>query len=202
MRHLVFTGALAAALVTSPAAAQTSKQQGGQSADPHPAEQKQDSKNIKGYGYGEQPGAQSNGGSEQSAEPSRPRSSAPQDERRSSARQGARVAGPAAGETARSISGRVVAATDKSLSVRGSDRRVRKLRVDEKTRVMREGHEVAVSDLQRGEDVRASFATRGGRRVATTITLIEKGAREPPPHTDKGRESDVRQREEQPRSER
>jgi hypothetical protein len=58
---------------------------------------------------------------------------------------------------------------------------------------VREGTSVSVRALQPGEEVQAAFDSRGGRRVATTITLVESGAREPPHHTDRGAESERRQ---------
>ena len=190
MRQLIFVMVLAAALVTGRAAAQSaSGQQGGQTSDSHPAAQEQ-GKDIKGYGYGEQPG-KSDTAAKQETGPKRQKSTAPQDERRSGAKP--RSEGSAAGEGARSVSGRLVKVSATSLSLAANDRRVHRLRIDEHTRVLRDGSEVPVGALQPGEEVRAAFDTRGGRRVAVTITLIEKGAREPPSHTDKGRESDLRQ---------
>ncbi len=194
MRQSILIGALAGSLVASGAAAQGTTGAGGQTSDPRPSAQQQDG-GYKGYGYGEQPG-KADEKAKQEAEPGRARSTAPQDERRSSG--SARAAGSATGVDARSVAGRVVKVSSRSLSLRGDDRRVHRLRLDESTRVLREGTEVAVRDLQPGEEVRAAFETRGGRRVATTITLVESGAREPPSHTDNGRESERRQDGAQP----
>lgn len=203
MRQLIIAGALAGALVTSRAAAQSaSGQQGDQHADSHPAEPQQ-GRDIKGYGYGEQPG-KSDTAAKQEASPGRKTSSAPQDEQRSSA--SARPEGSPTGQGARSLAGRVVKVSRTSLSLRADDRRVHRLRLDDRTRILREGTEVSVQDLKAGEEVRAAFDTRGGRRVATTITLVEQGAREPPSqgageppsHTDNGRESERRQEGKQP----
>ena len=199
MRRSILVGALLGALVTSRAAAQGAQEpRGGQQADPHPAEAAKDG-DIKGYGYGEQPG-KSDTAAKQEAGAARPRSTAPQDERRSSG--SARAAGSATGEGARSVSGRIVKLSRTSLSLEAEDRRVHRLRVDERTRVLRGGNEGSVGDLRAGEEVRAAFDTRGGRRVATTITLVEGGAHEPPSHTDKGRESEERQDGTRPRGER
>ena len=198
MRRSILMGALVGALVTSRAAAQGAPEpRGGQQADPHPAEVK--GGDIKGYGYGEQAG-KSDTAAKQEADPARPRSTAPQDEQRSSG--SARAVGSATGEGARSVSGRIVKLSRTSLSLEADDRRVHRLRVDERTRVLRGGSEGSVRDLRAGEEVRAAFDTRGGRRVATTITLVEGGAHEPPSHTDKGRESEERQDGTRPRGER
>lgn len=200
MRQSILIGALAGALVASGAAAEGGSGEGAQTTDPHPAaQQREQDGSYKGYGYGEQPG-KADEAAKQEAEPGRRRSTAPQDERRSSA--GARAGGSATGADARSVAGRVVKVSSRSLSLRGDDRRVHRLRLDERTRVLREGTEVAIRDLQPGEEVRAAFETRGGRRVATTITLVESGAREPPSHTDSGRESERRQDGAQPRQDR
>ncbi len=189
MRQWILVGTLAGALVTSRAGAQdTSGRQGEKVSDPHPAEQVRD-RDIKGYGYGEQPG-KSDDAAKQEAGSERRRSTAPQDEQRSGA--GARPEGSATGAVARSVAGRVVKVSATSLSLRAADRRVHRLRLDDRTRVLREGTEVSVGALAAGEEVRAAFETRGGRRVATTITLVEQGAREPPSHTDQGRESERR----------
>lgn len=187
MRHVVSSGVLVAALIATRAVAQDSPQATPRS-DPHPAEQARPGGDIKGYGYGEQPGKSDTAG-KQEAGRDRPASTAPQDERRSTA--GAQ--GSATDEGARAVSGRVVKLGTTSISLRSADRRVHRLRLDAQTRVVREGAEVSVRDLQPGEEVRAAFDTRGGRRVATTITLIESGAREPPSHTDQGVESERRQ---------
>lgn len=195
MRQSILIGALAGSLVASGAAAQGATGAGGQTSDPRPSAQQPQDGGYKGYGYGEQPG-KADGDAKQEAEPGRARSTAPQDERRSSG--SARAEGSATGVDARSVAGRVVKVSSRSLSLRGDDRRVHRLRLDERTRVLREGTEVAVRDLQPGEEVRAAFETRGGRRVATTITLVESGAREPPSHTDNGRESERRQDGAQP----
>jgi hypothetical protein len=190
MRSWILAGALVVAVGTSRAAAQgASGQQDDKSSDPHAAEQEQ-GKDIKGYGYGEQPG-KSDSAAKQEAGQKRPKSTAPQDERRSSAT--GRSEGSATGEGAQSLSGTIVKVSPTSLSLRSDDRQIHRIRLDQNTRVLREGHAVPVIQLQAGEEVRAAFDTRGGRRVATTITLVEKGAREPPSHTDKGRESDHRQ---------
>jgi hypothetical protein len=91
------------------------------------------------------------------------------------------------------VSGRVVKVGRDSLSVRSTDRRVHRLRLDSQTRVLRDGTSVSIRDLQPGEEIQAAFDTRGGRRVATTITLVASGANEPPHHTDRGAESERRQ---------
>ena len=190
MRQWILVGALAGALVTTRAGAQgASSQPVEKTSDPHPAEQER-GKDIKGYGYGEQPG-KSGTAAKQETGPDRQKSTAPQDERRSSA--GARTEGSATGQGARSVAGRVVKVSKTSLSLRSDDRRVHRLHLDGRTRVLREGTEVSVGTLAAGEEVRAAFETRGGRRVATTITLVEQGAREPASHTDQARESERRQ---------
>ncbi len=191
MRPLILVGALSIALVASRGAAQgASTPAEGKTSDPHPAEQ-EGGKDIKGYGYGEQPG-KSDTAAKQEAGADRERSAAPQDDRLSSGREGG-PAGSATGEEDRSVVGRVVKAGAKSLSIRDEDRRVSRLRVDAKTRLLRDGKQVPVRSLRAGEEVRAAYDTRGGQRVATTITLVEKGASEPPSHTDQAHESDQRQ---------
>jgi hypothetical protein len=189
MRHVIASGILAAALIAVRADAQDTPR-ATPAADPHPAEQARPGEDIKGYGYGEQPG-KSDTAAKQEAGRDRQESKAPQDERRGAGRTGA--AGSATGAGARAVSGRIVKVEPDSLSVRSADRRVHRLRLDARTRVLRQGTSVSAGTLQPGEEVQASFDTHGGRRVATTITLVESGANEPPHHTDRGVESERRQ---------
>lgn len=189
MRHVIASGLLVAALIAVRANAQDT-QRATPAADPHPAEQARPGEDIKGYGYGEQPG-KSDTAAKQEAGRDRAASPAPQDDRRE--REAARARGSATGQGVRAVSGRIVKVDRDGLSVRSADRRVHRLRVDAKTRVLREGTAVSIRDLQPGEEVQAAFDTRAGRRVATTVTLVESGAREPPHHTDRGEASERRQ---------
>ncbi len=188
MRHVITSGCVLAALVALRATAQDS-QRATPNADPHPAEQARPGADIKGYGYGEQPGKSDTAAKQETGD--RPASPAPQDERRDGAP--ARAHASATGAEARAVTGRVLELGPASLSIRSADRRVHRLRLDARTRVLREGTAVPVRALQPGEEVQAAYDTRGGRRVATTITLVESGAREPPAHGDQARESEKRQ---------
>jgi hypothetical protein len=140
------------------------------SADSHEQESKasKDSKETKGYGYGEQPGQEAKGSSaRQASDPERPKSRAPQDQRPSPG--GARAQGKGA-----SVAGRIVSVSPESVSVRGEDRKEQSLTVTPGTVVLREGQRIDVSRLRPGDDVRASVERRGQRRVATRIT-VESG---------------------------
>lgn len=190
MRSFILIGALAGALVASRGAAEVESQQ-GKSSDPHPAAQ-ETRKDPKGYGYGEQPGKSDDAAKQEAGEGRKP-SDAPQDERPPRVHGDRSARESATGAAVRAVSGEIVKTGERSVSVRDADRRVHELRVDEHTRVLRDGREVPVESLQEGESVRASYDTRGGGRVATTISLLEKGAREPPSYTEQGRESGQRQ---------
>lgn len=189
MRSFILIGALAGALVATRGAAEVESQQ-GKSSDPHPAAQ-ETRKDPKGYGYGEQPGKSDDAAKQEAGEGRKP-SDAPQDDRPARA-EPKQARESATGVSVRAVSGEIVKTGERSVSVRDADRRVHELRVDEHTRVLRDGREVPVESLQEGESVRASYDTRGGGRVATTISLLEKGAREPPSYTEQGRESGRRQ---------
>ena len=189
MRHVISSGFLVAALIAVRADAQDTPR-ATPTADPHPAEQARPGEDIKGYGYGEQPG-KSGTAAKQETGRDRAASKTPQDERRGG--EATRAQGSATGVGVRAVSGRVVKVGRDSLSVRSTDRRVHRLRLDSQTRVLRDGTSVSIRDLQPGEEIQAAFDTRGGRRVATTITLVESGANEPPHHTDRGAESERRQ---------
>lgn len=191
MRPFILVGALSIALVASRGAAQGASPPEGKTSDPHPAAEER-GKDIKGYGYGEQPG-KSDTAAKQEAGADRERSAAPQDDRPSSGEARAAGSATATGEEDRSVVGRVVKAGAKSLSIRDEEKRVSRLRVDAKTRFLRDGKQVPVKSLKAGEEVRAAYDTRGGQRVATTITVVEKGASEPPSHTDQARQSERRQ---------
>lgn len=183
MRWIIVS--LAVALAASAAWAQGQAQQPEQSADPHAGQSPDEEQGLKSYGYGEQPGTEARSESRQSSERGRARSGAPQDERRD---------GAAARGKERTVTGRVVSATARSLSLRGDDRRVHELSVTRETQVLRGGQRVEVGDLRRGEEVRASFDVQGARRVARRISVGEDASRAPPSEVKKGREDEQRMR--------
>lgn len=194
MRHLMASGCVLAALVALRVAAEDSPRS-PPTADPHPAEQAPGA-DIKGYGYGEQPGKSRTAAKQETGD--RAASTAPQDERRDGP--AARAHGSATGAEPRSITGQVVEVGPTRVSVRSADRRVHRLRLDASTRVVRDGAEVPVRTLQPGDEIQAAYDTRGGRRVATRITSVERGAREPPSQGDEARESERRQEGARPRA--
>jgi Cu/Ag efflux protein CusF len=157
---------LAAALVATAAVAQEKPKPPENSNQPPTADsQKADPDAPKSYGYGEQPGDEAGKDSAgQSSDPSRAKSKMPQDQRADSGK-----AGEKGKDT--SVLGQVVTVSPESVSVRGEDKEVQTLAVDEKTVVLREGQRLELSRLQPGDEVRAAVEQRGNQTVATRITV-------------------------------